>query len=140
MSWCLPLNSKCEWADLRDFVRHLNTSGLGSYRLAACLDVSDSTKKQPEVLLRGSGDTTAVIERKAVVWPPDALKFHRTEHEFTDRVRENLRDHSWDKLYELKVHLESLRGNKTEIKSMADAISDSIINNIHEIEHQGLFR
>jgi len=84
MFGCLPPSGKCEGANLKEFAEQLSDSLGARYGLAKCLDVSDRTKPQPEVLLRSTGDKCVVIERKVIVWPPDYLKFLRSEREFCD--------------------------------------------------------
>ena len=137
MAWCLPGTSKCEWVDLRHFVHHLNSTQSASYRLARCLDVSDRSAKQPEVLLEGDGDIPAVIERKAVVWPPDALKFHRTEHQIADFVMATLSEPFADGLYELGIASASLRGSGVHLKSLAERLARTALGAHQEIRENG---
>lgn len=127
--WCLPPSGKCEWANLRHFVKKFNVEYKATYRLAKCLDVLDSSQPQPEVFLDGNGDRPMVIERKALVWPHDYFKYHRTEHDFAEKIHELLNAHFTEGAYALEVNASSLRGNKTQINSFCESIADLIIKN-----------
>jgi hypothetical protein len=76
---------KCEWGFiLRDFVRKYNSKFGTCYDLQKCLDVSDSSRPQPEVILTAEGSGSLLIERKQIVLPSDYLKHHNRVHEFFD--------------------------------------------------------
>jgi len=136
--WCLPPDGKCEWANLRNFVEDFNTKYKATYRLVKCLDVWDSSQPQPEVLLDGNGDKPMVIERKAIVWPYDYFKYHRTEHDFAEGIYAKLNPHFTEGAYALEVNASSLRGNKAQINKMCDNITDAIIKNKNQARTVGI--
>lgn len=77
----LLLDSKCEWRFLESFVRQLNAEAGTDYERLVCPDVADSTRPQPEVLLRdGITAEEMVIERKSIVWPSDYIAEHKQWH------------------------------------------------------------
>lgn len=129
MFWCLPPNGKCEWANLREFVRHFNETHGSTYSLSRCLDVSDSSRSQPEVLLEAEGEVAMVIERKVIVWPPDYLKYHRWEDWFMRLAAEGLSSHFADGLFVLEVPTTAIRGSKGQIRQNADRIVGQVLAN-----------
>ena len=72
---CFPPQTDCEWANLRDFVIRFNQDHGTKYDKKECLD-KDTTRKQPEVLLKAPGERDIVIECKSVVWPADYFRNH----------------------------------------------------------------
>jgi len=129
MFWCLPPSGKCEWANLKEFARQFNEQYGSEYRLSRCLDVSDNSRPQPEVLLEAPGEIPMVIERKAVVWPPDYFKYHRTEHEFRDLFLHQISGQFDGDLYALRVQADSLRGNKQQVQEWAMIIAREVLQN-----------
>lgn len=126
---CLPPNGKCEWANLREFVRHFNATHGSTYNLSKCLDVSDSSRSQPEVLLEAEGKVAMVIERKVIVWPPDYLKYHRWEDWFMHLVAERLSSDFGDGLFVVEVPTTAVRGSKGGIRQYADRIAGQVLAN-----------
>lgn len=100
---CLPSKSKCEWFELRDFIRHYNELCGTTYEREKCLDVADSTRPQPEVLVQCVGARSMVIERKSVVWPPAHVKDHNKEHTLMAALAEALNPLFQDKAYALEL-------------------------------------
>jgi hypothetical protein len=99
-------DGSCEWLKgLRNFAHQFNEEFGKSYSLSECLDVSDSSRKQPEVLLESSGDRSMVIECKKLVCPPNYYENHRKLHQAFSRLRElyitHLKQHISNKKHEL---------------------------------------
>lgn len=137
MFWCMPPGSKCEWVHLIPFVEHYNSTYNTDFRLKQCLDVAGHTK-QPEVLLESSSGEQMVIERKSIVWPADYFKYHRSEHDFSEAVQEQLTSHFRDDLYVLEVNTSALRGSKAQIQNMAKNIAQQVLSNSVEARNTGL--
>jgi hypothetical protein len=64
MFWCLPPSGKCEWANLKAFAEEINSTIGIQYRLSKCLDISDSSKPQPEILLEVQGNSAWLLSAK----------------------------------------------------------------------------
>ena len=130
---CFPPEGKCEWSHLRDFVERYNSTRGKSYTLAACLDVEERSEKEPELLLKASGETPMVIERKSVVWPRDEyFSDHSNEHDLHDlfvrRIR-SLGNPFTDSAYQLTVNARSLKGKKKrDVERFAEQISDIVLS------------
>lgn len=125
-------DSKCEWdKGLRDFAEQFNTTFNTEYSLSKCLDVSDSTQNQPEVLLESTGDKCMVIECKKIVYPPNYFKNHRLQHQFFENFKEAFQLQLKPKIpldiYEIAVHRNSIF-QRTERK--ASVIANQIVNDI----------
>lgn len=86
---CMPKSGKCEWNDIKHFVQHFNTVNGSKFSHKCCLDLSGSDK-QPEVLCVDPAGNGLVIERKTLVWPPDAVQRHKIEHKFWGFISESL--------------------------------------------------
>ena len=134
---CLTSDMACEWFHLKDFVRAFNDIHGTSYSLSKCLDVYGMDNKQPaqavkrpEVLLESDGEAPIVIERKAVVWPDDYLRYHSKEHLLYDRVA-NLPGAGFnDSTYELTFHADDLKGKlKSNVKGIARQIVEEVVSN-----------
>lgn len=136
MFWCFP-NNKCEWSNLKSFVKHFNIESGENYSLIECLDIKDNTKPQPEILLKSQNDKYMVIERKAIVWPNDHLKKHSLLHIFMDCVISELASLFDDDVYVLKTKSSFLHGNKYQIIKLAKQISNRIKSNQKHIKQTG---
>ncbi len=135
--WCRPPSGKCEWANLRKFAEHFNNTFSTEYKLAKCLDVSDSSKPQPEVLLESSGDKCMVIERKAIVFPPNYLKHHHSEHEFGNHFVAKANSAFQDDLYMLEINTNDVHRSKKDLRDLAEQIAKSVIANQQEVRYTG---
>lgn len=137
MFWCLPPSGKCEWSNLRKFAEQFNDAFSTKYRLSKCLDISDSSKPQPEVLLESVGDKCMVIERKAIVWPRNYLKYHRSEHDFSDSFTPQVSPLFQDDTYLLEISTKHLRGNKAYLQDLAKQIAKMVIAQQAQIMETG---
>ena len=130
---CIPSKNKCEWADLKYFVAEYNRAYSNDYRLVACLDRENTGSKEPEVLLKTTGDEYMVIERKSVIWPSgnSVMAEHNKEHDLFERFAHRLKssDHMFsDGLYVLTVwerDLKNLRGE--EVEEVAGQIAGTVL-------------
>ena len=132
---CLPPDTICEWASLRDFVGHYNSLRGTAYRRTACLDVEKGNTKEPEVLLEAQGEIPIVIERKSIVWPPgrEYLADHHKSHQLlADFVRRlNLRDNPFtESPYQLTVKARDLKGKgQRQVARYAAELADMVLSN-----------
>ena len=132
---CLPPDTSCEWASLRDFVGHYNGLHGTAYRRTACLDVEERNTKKPEVLLEAQGEIPIVIERKSIVWPPgrEYLADHHKSHQLlADLVRRlNLRDNPFTgSPHQLTVKARDLKGkSQKQVARFAEEIADMVLSN-----------
>ena len=135
---CLPPQTDCEWANLRDFVVVFNADHKTSYGREECLD-KDPTQKQPEVLLRAPGERDIVIECKSVVWPETYYRFHSHEHRL-DELVSGLVGHAFrDKMYELAYHEESLKGvTRRDVDRYAEQIAGAILSNLCQAKSRAI--
>jgi hypothetical protein len=124
---------KCEWlgGGLNGFVDHINKLHGTAYALTRCLDVvqiSGTTRKEPEVLLTDSGcGQQMVIERKAVVWPPNYLHRHQLEHDFANTIWQNTQASYRDATYELSVNSREFdRLDRKQIQEVGNQIVSAI--------------
>ena len=131
--WCLPPDSKCEWANLRRFVDDYNSAHGTAYSHTACLDVSERNSRQPEVRLDSPGEPSLVIERKSVAWPSgEYFADHRHEHQLGSLVQNRIHavdDSFSESLFQLTLSALALKGRKkTEIRATAGQIADHILS------------
>ncbi len=127
---CLPPQTDCEWANLRDFVVDFNADHETAYAREECLD-KDTTRKQPEVLLRAPGERDIVIECKSVVWPKAYYRSHSHEHHLDERVSDLVGHAFRDKMYELAYHEDSLKGvRRRDVDWYAEEIAQTILSNL----------
>jgi hypothetical protein len=68
-----------------------------------------------------------VIERKAIVWPPNYLKYHRSEHDFGDCFVSQVSPLFQDNAYLLEIDTKHLRGNKAHLQRLAQQIAKMVI-------------
>lgn len=136
-------DGKCEWLKgLKDFTSQFNEEFGENYDLSQCLDISDSSKKQPEVLLESSGSVPMVIECKKIVCPPDYYKNHRTFHDvfscLQNLYREKLEPKLKNGAYRLWIEKDDLyKIKKKDILKVLSQILDQIEHNIKVFEkHQ----
>ena len=131
--WCLPPDSKCEWANLRRFVDDYNSAHGTAYSHTACLDVSERNSRQPEVRLDSPGEPSLVIERKSVAWPSgEYFADHRHEHQLGSLVQNRIHavdDSFSESLFQLTLSALALKGRKkTEMRAAAHQIADHILS------------
>lgn len=123
---CLPSSSKCEWADIQHFVSTYNEQEHACFELAECLDVINSTVKMPEVMCKDANSgQIIVIERKALLWPPDSVKRHKAEHVFWEAILDALRKDTSDAPYLLRVEMPP-SVNHNELKKIAGDLAEII--------------
>ena len=131
MFHCSPPQGKCEWVHLRDFVAHFNTSHGPRYIRSRCLDVENSSEKEPEVLLEAPACVPVVIERKSVVWPKGHISDHSKEHHLDEILFGRLRGRFRDAPYRITFNEVSLKGKKKkEIEAIAEQISGTVLSNL----------
>lgn len=136
MFWpCLPRKSKCEWSILRQFIAHYNTTFGSDFHLVKCLDVQDSTTKQPEVLLKDGRGTMMVVERKSIM-PNDYGKYHKLGHTFTDEFSKLCSTLGFDVLndvYVLWVSVHDLPTDVYAVRDVAAKIAETVISSKDQI-------
>lgn len=130
---CFPPEGKCEWDYLRDFVAQFNAIYGTAYTRSKCLDVENSTGKEPELLLEAPGERkSVVIERKSVVWPRNYFSDHHNEHYLFDHFMSKLYLHGnpfKDSVYHLIFSAEDLKGKgKKEVNSYAEQIAHVVLS------------
>lgn len=136
---CLPPETKCEWSILSHFVDFYNEKFKTQYKRKSCPDIFDKTRKQPEVILESENEKPMVIERKIIQWPKDAIKNHRSEHEFFDEFFGNLDLKSFeDALYILNISGDDIPEKYDTRKEFAKSISNVINHNILKIKNEGI--
>ena len=69
---------------IRGFCRTYNEVNGTNFERAECLDVSNRTSPQPEVLLVCRGEADMVVERTSVLWPKAYLREHKHFHQLGD--------------------------------------------------------
>ena len=113
--WCMPEDSKCEWAKLIDFMKIYNGATKKEFALTKCLDVFERNIPQPEILAEDkvSGEEM-VVEHKIVSWPPDHLQKHRAHHLFMDSFAEELRNEFSDDVYVIEVNAKDIEISKRD--------------------------
>ena len=125
----MPTNKKCEWKELEPFVEEFNRINGTHYERKTCLDIVNRNSKQPEVLLTCAGLKPVVIERKAIVWPPDFLSKHSKFHRLGDTLSKKLSPIYNDSPYLVYIDEQSLLGLKLkEIPKLVDRISGDIVS------------
>ena len=139
--WCFPPDSKCEWVDLRSFVKKYNRTHAKTYCRSACLDVESRNDSEPEVLLVAPDEIPIVIERKSVVWPPEHFAGHRNEHDLLHTFVGALCSRSdpfSDDVYQLVVNAISLAGrSKRDVHGVATRIADVVLAHQGEARSSG---
>lgn len=127
---CLQSSSKCEWSDLRGFVDSYNEANGTAYKREICLDVENSSGKEPEVLLEATGEAPIVIERKSVVWPQNFGSDHNNEHHLRALIFSRLNSAEspfTDSVYKLVVNENSLKERKqSQVGQFAEDIVRAI--------------
>jgi hypothetical protein len=137
MFWCLPPSGKCEWANLKAFAEQFNGTFGTQYRLSKCLDILDSSKPQPEIQLESTGEQCMVIERKAIVWPPDYLQSHNSEHKFFGYFVPRVSPAFQDDAYQLELRTRDVHGNKEYVKHLAREIADAVLTRRAQVIEAG---
>ncbi len=131
-------DGKCEWMKgLKYFAIQFNNIYGKEYNLSKCLDVSNRTTKQPEVLLQALGAQPMVIECKKIVYPDDYYKNHRHFHLFLKYFQEvyveNLMPKLPQDIYELSINEKFLYQNSEKKLSIISCqIVHYILNHIEE--------
>ena len=130
---CFPPEGKCEWAYLIDFVAQFNAIYRTAYTRSKCLDVENSTGKEPELLLEAPGKKKSiVIERKSVVWPRNYFSDHHNEHYLFDHFVSKLSlpcNPFNDSVYQLIFSTQGLTGKgKKEVISYAEQIAHIVLS------------
>jgi hypothetical protein len=116
---CLPDSGGCERGRTDPFVAHLNVLEDSHFEHEACLDVLDRTSPQPEALYVDTVTSVRmVIERKAIIWPPNYPQTHKNDHFLAQTVTEALRAICQDQLYALVLE-PSVEGRPTEVDQFA---------------------
>lgn len=137
----MPSNNKCEWEELKYFVSEFNKVNSTHYTLSKCLDVSNRSSKQPEVLLECTDLPSVVIERKSVVWPPDFLSDHSKLHLLGDILHSRLSAIFDDGLYQLQLNESAFRViKKKQIIKFADKIIKSILSQETYVKAENVIR
>jgi hypothetical protein len=67
------------------------------------------------------------IERKAIVWPPDYLKSHSSEHKFFDYFVSRVSPAFQDDAYQLELRTRDVHGNNKYLKHLAQEIADAVV-------------
>lgn len=132
MFWCYPPHARCEWQNLRTFVARYNELNGSAYQRDACLDVSNRSRKEPEILLKDDAGHGMVIERKCVCWPEDYIRWHNKEHLFSDCIHARLAGCTRDGVYLLCVRAKDLHGRDQDVRRIADAVADRVIADIEQ--------
>ncbi len=131
MFHCSPPQGKCEWVHLKDFVAHFNALHGPRYILSRCLDVNNSSEKEPEVLLEAPGCVPVVIEHKSVAWPPYHLCYHSNEHHLGELLFARLGGLFRDALYKMTFDPAYLNGkSKKKIETIAEQILGTVLSNL----------
>lgn len=134
---CNINRSKCEWfGNLDQFVSYYNKANKTNYSLQECLDVNNSTSKQPEVLIHDntSENKDIVIEHKRIGFPPNYFEDHNRYHKFCEKVYDILTDHFNDSRYILTIDVNSLYYNK----DIEDEICKIILHNQRSVRTTGI--
>lgn len=137
MFWCLPDGSKCEWRNLESFVKQYNRIFKVNCTLAACLDVFDNKKPQPEIRLKEDGKKDIVIEHKIITWPLNYLQRHRAQHEFTDFFIKMVFSEFQDDIYVLEVNSDDIVPKKRTIQKWTNSIARTVLKNKDRIRRAG---
>ena len=128
---CFPPSNQCEWVHLRGFVDHYNRVLGKAYGLSQCLEVERRNEKVPEVLLTASGEPSMVIERKAIVWPPNYFSDHRKEDDLFRHFKKKLQlagNPFTDSTYVLTVKDTYLKGqHNKQIEGFGRRIADIVL-------------
>ncbi|TET44164.1 hypothetical protein E3J62_11110 [candidate division TA06 bacterium] len=74
-----------------------------------------------------------VIERKILVWPPDYVRRHNLEHEFSDLFISLVKGAFEEDLYALEVSTKYLCGDKQGVKDMARQIADKVLESVRHV-------
>ena len=109
---CLPPAGKCEWSHLKGFVDQFNAAYKKEYKWAECPDVVRRNEKEPDGLLKASGEPDIVLEHKSVSWPDRHFHDHGNAHIFSDTVPILLDGQFSDSVYKLIIYEKSLKGKK----------------------------
>ena len=135
MFHCSPPQGKCEWVHLKDFVAHFNALYGTEYNRSRCLDVENSSEKEPEVLVDDPGRAPMVIERKSVAWPPGHFSYHSKEHYLSDCILDSLGYLFRDSVYQLVTNERSLRGKtQRKVKKIAERIESIVLSNLTSVK------
>jgi|688.fasta_scaffold116376_2 hypothetical protein len=134
-------DGKCEWdKGLQDFASQFNNRFSKDYSLSKCLDISDRTRMQPEVLLESSGNKPMVIECKKIVYPPDYYEKHRRLHEFyrffSISYNQSLKPQLKEDTYEIWINQDDLYTIPNKRLSVSE-ISEQIVR--HILDQLGTF-
>lgn len=132
---CLPSQSKCEWFELRHFVRQYNEVQRKQYQLEKCLDVNDSSRTQPEVLLTSCGERPIVIERKSVM-PAGYAQRHNHEHSLMSALSEKLGPLCQDDAYLIELSAADIAAHKCGKQELAK-IANKMVNAIRSAKEKG---
>lgn len=127
---CLPHSGGCERQRVEPFVQHINAVEGYNFIHIACLDRIYLNSPQPEALYKDDkAAETMVIERKAIVWPPDYAKLHASDHRLASLISERLRPMLDPVPYLLNLET-AVRGSEAEIVEFAERIAQTIIGNL----------
>lgn len=129
INWsCLPPKG-CECSILGAFVDSINRLWGTEYSNFECLHRTDRRTRQPEALWRDERSAAILaIERKSLVWPPDYVRDHATEHEFGGAINRGLGQHFKGHRCVLSLP-RGIRAGKYLRRSHAARIAKAIVRN-----------
>jgi hypothetical protein len=120
---------------LAPFVEHYNAVKGTQFLFAARLDRT-GPEAQPEAEYRdATTGSKLVIERKSIIYPRDFAQLHQTLHELSGTLDRPLAD-ILDASRAYRLIFNKVRGNRTEMKSLAEIICERITADLALI-HQG---
>jgi hypothetical protein len=130
----MPHSGGCERPYTDAFITNYNDLFSTSYVHKLCLDQTDSSRKQPEVLYEDTGSNhQMVIERKSIAWPSDYSRRHHIDHWVGQIFESELRPLLSGALYEL--HLPSLMaGTRAQLRPWVISCATALKGRWQEIE------
>lgn len=134
---CAPLDCRCGHCEervLAPFVTHYNASTGKCFRFQRRLDVTGPTPQPEAEYADAVSGSSLVIERKSLVYPPDFVKFHRTQQDVSETIDERIRD-VLDPQRAYRLTLRTIRGNRTSISNLVDEICGRIaleLSHVHD--------
>jgi hypothetical protein len=129
----MPDTGGCECSRLVELIAAINSRDGREFRHEFCLDRLERNTPQPEASFVDAADgTTMVVERKSLVWPPDAMARHRQDHRLASQLIQRLGEAC--RGYPVGVYLPQLnRMRVNEVTAFGESIVSQVLPRLPRI-------
>jgi hypothetical protein len=131
---CLLESGGCERGATEALAQHLNRLEKTQYAYSGCLDIVHRDTPQPETLyVDERANTSVVVERKSIAWPPNYAQGHAHDHFVADEIFKELASVEFHEAYCLRLPW-LIDGNKTELRAFSKYVAEQIRKNYSSLK------